>query len=136
VGGKDHERRDISLIDVDTLNRIQIPITRKFVMTRRVPLVGFIYPGAPSNEGGPRVVRVTIPMTPPITHPMVGSEDPSGGVVPVKVVDELDDVLDALVDDFDVVEVLFRVRAVSMSCCIETEQVEKKDVLVFAEGRV
>lgn len=105
-------------------------------MARRIPLVGLIDPGAPSDERSTRVVGVSISVTAPIAHPMVGSEDPGSGIVAVKVVDEFDHILDALVDNFDVVEVLFRVGAVGVSCCIEAEQVEEKDVLVFAEGRV
>jgi hypothetical protein len=105
-------------------------------MARGISLVGLIYPRAPSDERGTRVVGVSIPVTPPIAHPMVGREDPGGGIVAVKVIDELDDVFDAFVDDFDVVEVLFRVRAVGVSCCIEAKQMKEEDVLVFAEGRV
>jgi hypothetical protein len=67
---------------------------------------------------------------------MVGREDPGCGIVAVKVVYEFDYILDALIDDFDVVEVLFRVGAVGVSRCIEAKQVEEEDVLVFAEGGV
>ena len=105
-------------------------------MARRIPLVRLIYPGAPSDERGTRVVGMSVYVTPPIAHPMVGREDPGCGIVAVKVVDEFDHILDALIDDFDVVEVLFRVGPVGVSRCIEAKQVEKKDVLVFAEGGI
>lgn len=116
-----HQRRNIRLIHINPFDRIQIPIARKLIMTSRILSIRFSNPRPPSNQWSPRIIRMSIAMTPPITHSMVRGEHPRRRIVLVKVIHQFDCGLDSLVDDFDVVEVFFGVRSVSVACGIESQ---------------
>jgi len=105
-------------------------------MSRWIRSVRFINPGAPGNQRRPRIVRMSIPVTPPITHPMVRSKNPGGSIIPIKVVDEFDGCPDSVIDDFNVAQVFFGIGAVGVACGIEAKEMQKEHVFVSAEGGV
>jgi len=79
---------------------------------------------------------MSIPVTPPITHPMVRSKNPGGSIIPIKVVDEFDGCLDSVINDFNVAQVFFGIWAVGVACGIEAKEMQKKHVFIFAERSI
>jgi hypothetical protein len=57
-----HERSNIGLLDVVSTVGIQIPVGRKLIVSLRVDFVRPLNSSAPSNDGSPGVVRVTVSM--------------------------------------------------------------------------
>ena len=72
----------------------------------------------------------------PITYAVIGSEHKRCFPIAVEIVYEFCNFLDTLVNNFDIVKILFRVRPIGMPGGIQPKQMEEEDALVPAKRAV
>lgn len=72
-------------------------------------------------------------MTPFVAHPMISSKDIRSAVVSVVILQEMVDPFSDLINNFDIVEVDGRERAMSMTVGIAAKKVEKENKFVLVE---
>lgn len=72
-------------------------------------------------------------MTSFVAHPMISSKDVRSAVVSVVILQEMVDPFSDLINNFDIVEVDGRERAMSMTVGIAAKKVEKENKFVLVE---
>src|SRR5437763_13592469 len=107
------------------LNGIQTPIRREAILMTRgnaaFPNCRLGYARSPYNQRSSGIVRMAVSMTSPITHPVVGGEDERRLAVVVEIFHQSRDLLHTLINDFDVVKILLRVRSVRVARSVEPQ---------------
>lgn len=127
-GQAHHENRNVGLVDISP-DSSETPALRVFVMQRGFfPVASPAHPFAPGNKRSPRVVGMTVAVIPDGAHSVVCRKDKGRvAVVIVKVVQQLDGLLDDVIDDADVAVILWAVGTVRVPCRVEAEEVLKED---------
>lgn len=92
------------------------------------PVASPAHPFAPGNKRSPGVVGMAIAVIPEGAHSVVCRKDKGRlAVIIVKLVQQLDGLLDDIIDDADVAVILWAVWTVRVPCRVEAEEVLKED---------
>jgi len=75
-------------------------------------------------------------MVPPITNPMVRGENKSRLLIAIKLIDNLRDLLNTLIDNLDIPQILLRIRPMRMSRRIQAKHMQEKHNLILPQPRI